>query len=282
MAKAILFISTRERLQDYLDRQFLAHYKPYHLTPAELPELPGRETPIQLLVISGYSLQEARREIPTLDDILAPLPARLPRLYLLLEADPSLSLVPLKGENRFFYLRGPLSARSLRSAIDQILALKPRAPRRRLPPEQDITARFTLKTRQATPIVWTRRVLDISATGFSFPWAPDAPLIYPGDVLEHLELCCHGQPFIRSRAQIRQLTLLPPEAGGGMRVGAELVDARLLTPEGTIARGGSFLGDPVVIQTVLSDAVERETLVLIRGEQPGWELEVVATGQAIG
>ncbi len=271
--KSILFATMRHDITELLDDDFRSCYRPIVLTPASVPELSDQESPIRLLVVEGYSVKEAARRIPQLEMLVSELPPRLPRLYLLQDADPSLSSVPLKGEQRFFYHRGPLSASSLKQAVDTILAPKPRARRVAITPEQGIVARFTIQFPRLGARDFERSVLEISPTGFSFLWHANDPLIYPGDLLEELELQAQQGCFLSSCAQVRHLTLIKgKEPAQEMRVGAEFLDLDDDGRDASKSRTDAFLSDVLVIQTVLADAVERHTRVLLRGEQPGWTL----------
>ncbi len=278
--KSILFATIREDIKQLLDDDFLSRYHPLFLTPGSTAELPATDAPIRLLVVEGYSVKEVARRIPQLEMLVKELPPRLPRLYLLQDADPSLSSAPLKGEQRFFYHRGPLSATSLKQAIDTILAPKPRARRVTIPPEQGIVARFTIQIPRVGPRDFERPVLEISPTGFSMLWYADDPLIYPGDLLEELELQTQQSKFLSSCAQVRHLTLMKDKGSGQeMRVGAEFLDLADESRDGSTPRTNAFLSDALVIETVLTDAVERHTRVVLRGEQPGWALSGTMAGR---
>ena len=80
-ARLILFISLTLELEQVLDESFRASYEPLCITPGHLPDLTGIEETAQLVVVSGYSLQEIYRELPELEVRFSGALARLPRLY---------------------------------------------------------------------------------------------------------------------------------------------------------------------------------------------------------
>ncbi len=271
--KSILFATVREDIKDLVDEEFLSRYHPIFLKAGHDASLSEPVAPIHLIVVEGYSIKEASRRIPQLEIIINELPPRLPRLYLLQDADPTLSPAALKGEQRFFYHRGPLSSASLKQAVDTILAPKPRARRVAVSPDQHIVARFSVQLPRAGVRDFERSVLEIGTKGFSFLWYATDPLIYPGDVLEDLELQSPQGRFLSSCARVRHLTLLKQESGEQiMRVGAVFLDNGEETADGGRSGADAFLSDALVIETVLNDAVERSTRVILRGEQPGWRV----------
>lgn len=271
--KSILFITSDPDLETLLDESIQQSFRCVVAYPGKLPETPDDPSSFVLLVIGGYSLQEMLKLMPELEPLVLRLPEELPRLYLLHSTDPSLSLNPLKGEQKVFYLRGPLSLRALRNAVDQILGMKPRAVRFKLSPELGITANFRLPSIHPSRI-FIKELLEISPRGFSFYWALEEPLIYPGDLLTDLTLMAHGRPFVSTAAQVKHLT--PQQEHGkteGLRIGVEFIETSTIEPPTTDGKSIAFLTDPMVIRTVMADAVERSTQCSLQNESQSWELQ---------
>lgn len=275
--RAILFVALDPALSDILDDGFRRQYRCVVVWPGNVPaQLEAPET-FSLLVVSGYSLQEPYKVMPELETLISSLPGRLPRLYLLHSTDPSLSLVPLKGDQRFFYLRGPLSLRALKPAVDQILAMKPRPVRFQVDPSLGIVAEFQLTVAGQT-IHFRKEVSEISPKGFSLRWEIANPLIYPGDILEDLVLRAQTGIFLNTRAQVKHLT--PLRVGrrtDAIRVGVEFMELQHESPQATDSRSIAFLTDPLVIRTVLGDAVERRTSASLRSQAHTWESHAMMT-----
>lgn len=272
--RSILMVAPDETLDAVLDEAFRSRWQVTVLFPGHVPDRLERLESFALIVVVGYSLQELYKQLPEVEGLVNMLPARLPRLYLLQSTDPSLSLVPLKGEQRFFYLRGPLSLRALKQAVEQILAMKPRPVRYHLSSELGISARFELKTPEGVR-QFQKELWEISPKGFSFRWEIADPLIFTGDVVEGLELRAHERCFLTAAVRVKHMTPLRNQRGTyALRIGVEFADA---PPAPSVEQPSdssrmAFLTDPLVIRTVLVDAVERKTETALRNEGQAFEL----------
>ncbi|MFM7203385.1 MAG: hypothetical protein ACKO6N_21565 [Myxococcota bacterium] len=277
-SRSILFIFPDLELESIIDPQLKTEFFCEVVGPGRLPEQLQSLQNLAILVVAGYSLQDVYHQIPGLEPLLATLNTRTPCLFLLHATDPSLSLVPLKGEQRFFYLRGPLSTRALRAAIGQILSARMPRQRVELSPELGISAWFRLTDEPDAPLI-CKELREISPRGFSFLWGLDDPYLYPGDLLHHLELRAHDRPFLYATARVRNVSPVRHQRGiVSLRMGVEFLGQPQENHPTTDSRNNAFLTDPLVIRTVLSDAVERRNEVTVLGEGHNWEVQGVMAG----